>query len=247
MPEGLRLALTTFTIWPSRPARIDRETAGLAMLWCPFVGIGLAVTASIVLETKRIVPTPLACVLAVITLALMTRGLHLDGLADTVDGLASRKPAPRALDIMSEGPIGALGAAALALCLLVDVLALDASAAAGRGFETLLVSIVTGRVAMVWACVPGVPPARPDGMGALVARTVPRAAAASWTVALVIGAFLFGEVRGVAAVLVALAVALGVRVHAGRRLGGITGDVLGALCEIATAATLIVFATSPPS
>jgi adenosylcobinamide-GDP ribazoletransferase len=246
MPEGLRLALTTFTIWPSRPARIDRETAGSAMLWCPFVGISLAIVAGIVLEIKRIVPTPLACVLAVIALALLTRGLHLDGLADTVDGLASRKPAPQALDIMSEGPIGALGAAALAFCLLVDVLALDAGAAAGRGFETLLVSIVTGRVAMVWACVPGVPAARPDGMGALVARTVPRGAAASWTVALGLSAFRFGSVRGVTAVFVALAVAFGVRVHAGRRLGGITGDVLGALCEIATAASLIVFASSLP-
>jgi adenosylcobinamide-GDP ribazoletransferase len=244
MPEGLRLALTTFTSWPSRPARIDRETAGLAMLWCPFVGIGLAVAAGIVLETKRIMSTPLACVLALIALALMTRGLHLDGLADTADGLASRKPAPQALAIMRDGPIGALGAAALTLCLLVDVLALDASAAAGRGFEALLVSIVTGRVAMVWACVPGVPPARPDGMGALVARTVPRTAAASWTVALALGAFLFGAVRGVAAVLIALAAAFAVRVHAGRRLGGITGDVLGALCEIATAASLIVFASS---
>jgi adenosylcobinamide-GDP ribazoletransferase len=216
------------------------------MLWCPFVGISLAIVAGIVLEIKRIVPTPLACVLAVIALALLTRGLHLDGLADTVDGLASRKPAPQALDIMRDGPIGALGAAALALCLLVDVLALDASAAAGRGFEALLVAIVTGRGAMVWACVPGVPPARPDGMGALVARTVPRAAAASWTVALGLGAFLFGSVRGVTAVFVALAVAFGVRVHAGRRLGGITGDVLGALCEIATAASLIVFASSLP-
>lgn len=251
MPEGLRLALTTFTVLPSRAAQVDRKTAGRAMLWSPIVGAGIAVVAGIVLQSKHILPPTVVSVLTVITLALITRGLHLDGLADTVDGLASHKPAEQALAIMSDGPVGALGAAALVLCLLADTIALDISTQAGRGFQALSVAVVTGRLAMVQACTPPTPAARPGGMGALVAQTVPRSAALGWTVAVGLGAFLFGAIEpgtwsgggsvcAVAAVLAGSGVALIVRVHAVRRLGGITGDVLGALCEIATTVALVV-------
>ncbi len=274
MLDGLRLAVTLFTVAPLKAARADRAAGRRAMLWSPLVGAALAVIAAgVVYVARKVFPGPdvwvhadrtalfipplLASALALITLALLTRGLHLDGFADTVDGLASHKPAPEALAVMSDGPIGALGAVALMLLLLTDALALSTSVLEHHGTQALLMAVVTGRVAMLWACTPGIRAAKQSGMGALVVGSVPRIAAAAWTVALLAGAWCYGlfdsevgsvhgAVRAVLAVLVALLVAWAVRAHAVRRLGGITGDVLGALCEIAVFVSLLVSAAGRP-
>jgi len=272
--EGLRLALTTFTVAPMRTAQVDRRTAGWAMLWSPIVGAALAAMAAAVLFAGRhlflgprvwvhplkvelIIAPLLASVLAIIVLAVLTRGLHLDGLADTIDGLASHRPPEQALAVMRDGPVGALGAAGLVLVLLTEVLALAVSTLGHHGTQALLMGVLAGRLAMLWACTPGVPAARPDGMGALVAGTVSRAAAFAWTLVIVIAAGCYGRfdtdigsnhgaARAVIAVLLSLGVASGLRRHAVRRLGGITGDVLGALCEIAFVVSLLVSASGNP-
>jgi adenosylcobinamide-GDP ribazoletransferase len=158
---------------------------------------------------------------------------------------------------MSDGPIGALGAVALMLLLLTDTLTLSTSIIDHHGTQALVMAVVTGRVAMLWACVPGVPAAKESGMGALVAGSVPRVTAAAWTIVLLAGAWSYGlfdsevgsvhgAVRAVGAVVIALLVAWAVRAHAVRRLGGVTGDVLGALCEIAVFASLLVSAAGRP-
>jgi adenosylcobinamide-GDP ribazoletransferase len=273
--DGLRLALTTFTIAPvRRPARLDRRSARGAMLWAPLVGIAVAVVAAGVLfvgrnvfegptvwvhavHTELFLPPLLASILAVATAALLTRGLHLDGLADTVDGLASHRPAAEALAIMRDGATGALAAVTLVFVLLIDVTALSVSVLGNHGTQALVMAMLTGRVAMVWACTPSVPPAREDGMGALVAGTVGRGAAAAWTVVTVAAGAVWGRfdtevgswhgsARAVGAVVAALLVAWAFRAHAVRRLGGITGDVLGALCEIAVLVSLLVSASGRP-
>jgi adenosylcobinamide-GDP ribazoletransferase len=274
MGDGLRLAVTMFTVAPLRAARGDRDTARRAMLWSPLVGLVLAAIAAGVLflarqvfpgptvwihadRTQLFIPPLLASALALIALALLTRGLHLDGFADTVDGLASHKPAPEALAVMSEGPVGALGAAALVLLLLTDALALATSVLDHHGTQAVVLAVVAGRVAMLWACVPGVAAAKESGTGALVAGSVPRLAALLWTAVLAVGAWCYGlfdtevgsvhgAARAVVAVFVALLVSWAVRAHAVRRLGGITGDVLGALCEVAVFACLLVIATGNP-
>ncbi len=108
----------------------------------------------------------LGAALAMMLLALLTGGLHLDGLADTADGLGSRRPAPQALEIMRRSDAGPFGVAALVLVLLVQVCAL-ASLPPGRGAAALVLAAVTSRVAVVLAT--GSPSARPSGFGALVA------------------------------------------------------------------------------
>ena len=238
-------------------------TVAAAMGWAPAVGLLLGVLASVVLVVADhpLGAGPLtAAGLAVASLAVASRGLHLDGLADLADGLGSGKPASAALDIMRRSDIGPLGTVTLILTLLIQVAALShaESAGHGRGPAALIAAVVTGRLALTWACRRGVAAARPDGLGALVAGSVRPAIPAAATLAtlaaavaaVVISATAIGEPLGWTlplAVVAGLGAGYVVQRHAVRRLGGITGDVLGALAEVATTVTLVVAAMGPPA
>jgi len=243
VPDGLRFALTTLTVLPVRGPRVlDRTTAGLAMSLAPVVGGLLGAAAAAVLLGLREVTQGdlLPAVAAVAVLAALTRGLHLDGLADTTDGLASYLPPERAREVMKAPDVGALGMVTVVLVLALQAAAL-ASAGPGGGAAVLLAAVV-GRVAVVLACTPATPAAAPGGLGALVAGTVHPFVPPGWALAAGgLGAALDGW-RGVAAVAAGLLVAEVLRRHAVRRLGGMTGDVLGALVEAATTAALLVLA-----
>jgi adenosylcobinamide-GDP ribazoletransferase len=188
----------------------------------------------------------LGAALAMMLLALATGGLHLDGLADTADGLGSRRPADQALEIMRRSDAGPLGVATLVLVLLVQVCALASLPRGWAGAAGLVLAAVTSRVAVVLAT--GSPPARPSGFGALVAgRTSAAGRAASVVVllgAVVAAGLALGGVsaaaRGAAAAAAGLAVAALLRWAAVRRLGGMTGDVFGAVIELSTATVLLV-------
>ncbi len=245
--SGLRLAVSTLTVWPAgQSGRVDRSSAAWAMSLAPAVGAALGgIAAAITFGVCRAgAPSLLAAVLAVVGVVLATRALHLDGLADTADALGSYASADRALAIMRSPEVGPFGVAALVLVLGVDVAAI--AALGGRGeWWAVLVGVTAGRAGIALACRRGVPAARPDGLGALVAGTVAPAVAAGWVVLLGAAGYAAVDARrweGPVAVLVGAAVAVLLAAHARRRLGGITGDVLGAVCELSTAATLVVLA-----
>lgn len=241
--DGLRLALTTFTVAPVRAGRVDRATAGTAMAVAPLIGAALGAVLGTVLLAS--VPRLLAGVLVVALAALLTRGLHLDGLADTVDALGSYRSREAALDVMRRPDIGPFGVVALVVTLLAQASALSA---VPSPVVAVAVAMATGRLAAVWACRRGVPAARPDGLGALVAGTVgaPTLALNTAAVALLAVVAVPGRPwQGPVTVVAALAVALLLTHHGVRRFGGVTGDLLGALVEIASTITLIGLAIRP--
>ena len=248
--DAVRLCLGTLTALPvPAPARIDRRTGGRAMLLTPVVGLGVgAAGAAVAWAAGRVGLGPLpAAVLAVAALELATRGLHLDGLADTADGLASGYDRQRALAVMRRGDTGPAGIAAVVLVLLAQVAGL-AQALAGVGPTAVLIAAVAARATLPVACTRGLPAARPDGLGAAVAGSVPPAAAALVVVTVTALASVAGAAaglpwwRGGLAALVAPAVAAVLLSRAVRRLGGVTGDVLGACVEAATAGALLALA-----
>ena len=261
--SGLRLSVTLLTVVPLRGAVPEprRATVAAAMVWAPAVGLllGVAAAAVLVVADRLLGAGPLtAAGLAVATLALLTRGLHLDGLADLADGLGSGQPAPVALDIMRRSDIGPFGTVTLILALLIQVAAVSQAEASGpaRGAAALITAVVTGRLALTWACRQGVPAARADGLGALVAGTVPLAIPVALTLAavtaaaaaVVISTTLPGGPLGWTlplAVAAGLAAAFVLQRQSVRRLGGITGDVLGALAEVAATVTVVVAAMGP--
>ena len=259
-----RTALSLFTVIPAgTDADLGEGNAARAVLWMPAVGLLLGVLGGGVLAGAGAVGGAsgadsglrrlLGAALAVTLLALLTGGLHLDGLADTADGLGSRRPAPVALDIMRRSDVGPMGVAALVLTLLIQVTALAAVPRAPAAGLALVLAAVTGRVSVVLAT--GSRPARPGGFGALVAgqtTAAGRAASVALLVcAIVAGGSCFGGlgprgwelvVRGLIAAAAGLAAGSTVQVIAVRRLGGVTGDVFGAITEVAGASTLVVCA-----
>ncbi|MDQ0712861.1 adenosylcobinamide-GDP ribazoletransferase [Streptomyces luteogriseus] len=249
--DGLRFAFGTLTVIPVRVTRWDREAARGGMLCAPLAGLAVgAVAAGLGLVLLFLgAGAPLAAVATVAVPAVLTRGLHLDGLADTADGLGSGKPAEDALRIMKQSDIGPFGVITLVLALLAQVAALtqayDASWA--RGACAAVVSATLARLALTLAARAGVPAARPEGLGAAVAGVVPLRGAAVAAVAVAgaaaaAGALLgpYDTVRTVLAVVLSLAAAEALLRHCTRRFGGVTGDVFGGLAETAATTALVV-------
>ncbi len=250
------MAVTTLTLVPLRPPTVDRRTAGLAISLAPVVGVAIGlVMAGSGLAVTAIGAAPL--VGAVVTVAIgvaITRALHLDGLADTADGLGSYRDPEAALAIMRRSDIGPFGVVVLVLVVFAQVAA--AAVLLGRAQpETstgilaaaagIVAAVAGGRAGIALACRRGVLPARPDGLGALVAGTVPLPAAVGGAVA--IAAIAVPTVpdrpwQGPLAVVLGLGAGGVVVWHTQRRLGGVTGDVLGAVCELTT--TVIYLAAS---
>lgn len=216
--------------------------AASAIAWSPVVGVLLGGVATGVLWVLARLHSPslLAGLLVVGLLAAVTRGMHVDGLADTADGFGCYGPPKRALDVMKDG-----GAGPFAVVTLIVVLGAQAVGLGVVGFWVPVLAITAGRAAFALSCRRDVPAARPDGLGALVAGTQPLWVPVAWWLVLAAGSAFVVPGRwwqGLIGVVVAAgSVELLVR-HARRRFGGVTGDVLGAASEIATTAVLVVCA-----
>lgn len=177
MRDSLRLAFGTLTaIRVPPPRRMDRATCGGAMVLAPITtGPGLLVLggwAWVVLTLGSV--TLVGAVTSVAILTLLTRAIHLDGLADTADGLSASYDGDEALAVMHRSDIGPSGVAATTLVLLLEVAALAALLHSWAGVALAGICLVSSRHLLAWACLTHVPPARPDGLGAAVAGTVPR-------------------------------------------------------------------------
>jgi adenosylcobinamide-GDP ribazoletransferase len=176
----------------------------------------------------------------VVAWAIITAGLHLDGLSDTFDAVLSWRSRERKLEIMKDSRIGAMGAIALITLLLLKITLLHST---GAGWiRVVVLAPALGR----WADTYGIfwfPPARAGGLGREFQSQVGRAdfaLASGSTLALAVA---LGGARG----LVALALVWGVSHWLARwwtrDLGGLTGDTYGALCEIAEVVALGVMSS----
>jgi adenosylcobinamide-GDP ribazoletransferase len=242
MLDALRLSVGTLTIVPSGTiAQIERRTAAQAMIIAPLAVLPLAVAVALVGWLAHTVGLPPLTVglLVVGGLALGSRALHLDGLADTVDGFGSGWSAERSLTVMRRGDVGPMGVVALIIVLGLQAVSVGELITGASGALLVGAAVCSSRAALCLTCLRGVPAARDDGLGAAVADSVPRSAAAgSWLAVLLIitgAAWLSGHnpVTGTLAA-VSAAVMVGLLIYrCVRRLGGVTGDVMGAAIEVA--------------
>lgn len=245
--DGLLLSLGTLSVVPVPPPRaVNPGVGAVAMTLAPLVGLGLgaAVAASAAVGLWLGLPSTAAAVIAVAAAALLTRFLHLDGLADTADGLMVAGDRDRALRLMRQGDVGPVGAATLVLVLggqvvaVADLLA-RTRAPSWQASAFLVLAMVVSRTVLPLVTVRGVRAARPDGLGTAVVGSTP-----AWAAAVAVVVVLAGGVAalGWAAAAVVLVGTLGgvvTAARAHRHLGGLTGDVLGAAVELALLAGLL--------
>lgn len=217
LPVGAHAAAPADCVWAYPLAGAAVGLAGAAALHAP-------------------VTPAAAAVLALVAAALATGGLHEDGLADTVDALGGGRDAARRLAILKDSRIGAHGALALVLATALRLAALTA-APPGRAAWAFVAASALGRTAMLpMLC--ALPPARPDGLAAPLARASP--ARLGCGVALGLALFLAAAPPGgrLAALVAAAAAAFALGRLATTRFGGFTGDLLGAAALAAECAAL---------
>jgi adenosylcobinamide-GDP ribazoletransferase len=210
----------------------------------PLVGAGIGALVGVVAAGADDRLTPLlAATVAVVLETLLTGAIHLDALADAADGLGAGTR-ERALAVMREGTIGAFGAAALVLDLLAKTAAIAALQDDPRPILALAGAFAVGRaapLALAWA----LPYARPAGGTGL---TLTERGAAPWlALGLALGAgiaLVALGLRGLVLVAGAAGAVAVVGLGARRRLGGVTGDVLGAALETATTVALVAAAAT---
>lgn len=234
---------------------MDRRTAGWAMIIAPLAVLPAALVAAGFGWAAQLggAPTLISGALVVGVLTLGTRALHLDGLADTIDGLGSGWDRAKALAVMRRGDVGPMGVAGLVIVMMAQAAAFGAMTTDVRGALRVAGLICCSRAAVSVVCLAGRPAARSDGLGVAVAGSVRRSAAvvvgvlvASATIG---GAAVTGQSLLLAslAVVGALLAVVGLVRHCVRRFGGVTGDVMGAAIEVAATILALISVLRWPS
>lgn len=249
--DAWRLSIGTLTAIPvAPPALVDRRRAGTAMVIAPLAALplGIAVALVTVVGHELSMPPLVTALLALGAAIAGNRAFHLDGLCDTVDGMAASYDRERSLAVMKTGTSGPAGVVAVVLTVGLQAAGLASMfrmASWGQVAVLAAVVVCASRCALVVCCSHGVPSARPSGLGDPYTRTVRGpVVAATWTVVVGVVAALGSWAglpwwRGALAAVLGLGAAVVVVARAIHRLGGVTGDVFGAAIEL-TLVTMLV-------
>jgi adenosylcobinamide-GDP ribazoletransferase len=225
-------ALQFLTILPlPRGLTPDERALGAAIPFFPVVGLGIGATIALMdWGLGLLFPVGVTSVFAVILLIAVSGGLHTDGLADTADGFFSSRPRERTLEIMRDSRTGPMGVAAI-VCVVALKIALIATVSGPSRAWVLLLTPVAGRSALLIQMAL-LPYARPEGLVGIFHRNRSRGHAL-WALAVLLAVgYLAGCIPGLIAGGCAFLAALLFAAYSFRRIGGLTGDTLGAACEL---------------
>ncbi|HET9200778.1 MAG TPA: adenosylcobinamide-GDP ribazoletransferase [Dehalococcoidia bacterium] len=233
----------TFALMTSLPvAQAETRVQDASPALFPVVGLALGVLL-LALDAMlgQLLPRPATSALVVLALAVFTGALHLDGLADSADGLFGGRDQSSRLAIMDDPRNGAFGFVAVALALLLKFSAIVSLSGWLRA-GTLLLFPFAARTAVLWLMAL-LPAARQSGMANQAAAVAVPVAALTTAAGLAVASVVFFPAGGLL-IVGALMSAAAIGLYALRRLGGVTGDVLGASIEIAEVAVVLLAATS---
>lgn len=242
----IRLALAFLTRLPL-PLKDEMASypVGAAVRAFPLAGLAVGAIGSVIYVLADLLgmsPT-IAALLAIASTVIVTGGLHEDGLADAADGLGARTR-DEALSIMRDSRIGAFGVMALFFVLSLRVVTLSY---AGSTVEAvlLILAAAAGSRAVMPALMYMLPPARRDGLGWAAGHPDRRRVVDAGALGALIMVLALWPIWGLIAIAAATAAAGITGWLARKRLGGQTGDVLGAAQQLAETAILLSYIASP--
>ncbi|SHK53427.1 cobalamin-5'-phosphate synthase [Clostridium cavendishii DSM 21758] len=220
---------------------VNREDFADAVKYFPLVGfvIGVIDLCTIYLFSK-IFSAQVSAVLLIIVHTVITGGLHLDGLGDTVDGIYSGRSKERVLEIMKDSRSGTFGVIALIVILMLKFSCV-ASLSNYSMYRAILLSPIIARSVVTILMYKRRYAREHEGLGDLFIGKISKR---TFFIALILGfisSALIGEVRGLIAYFVALLFAIGFRNYIEKKIDGITGDILGASIELNEAIVLLCF------
>ena len=219
---------------PLRDRSAGPGSVGRAAGWFPVVGLLLgAILVAAWWLAGAIFPRSPAAAIVVAAWTVLTGGLHLDGVADCCDGLLGPHTRERRLEILDDPRTGAFGVIGIVLLVMLKTAAVAVLDHPGP----LVIAPVLGRLTILYLAV--MPPARASGMAWEFHRGLSRQGlcVATLTAAMAAGVLVS---QGLLSYLLAVLVALFLGRVAFRRLGGVTGDVLGLGCELTEVLLLLL-------
>jgi len=236
-------ALSFLTILPAGkilPLPLEGKELARSMAFFPLVGfvIGLLLASGYYL-LSLLFPKSLVLWLTIGFLAFLTRGLHLDGFADTMDGLASGGTKEKILEVMRDSRIGAFGVISLILLIGAKYLALDQISNSSLPYSLVLMTVM-GRNSMVLVCYRSAYARPNEGLGKpftenLSAREMALSLLSAFGLAL-----LLKGLKGILVFVGTCLFSLGYGFFFKKKLGGITGDILGAANELSELLSIIL-------
>lgn len=220
------------------------EDLARSVPWFPVIGLVLGLAAAALAWVLWLVAPPMVCAGALVVALVSFSGcMHLDGLADTADGLLSSRSRERALAIMKDSHVGAMGVMAIVGAQLLKFAALASLSAEAIWGASLLMPLA-GRCALVLHLA-FLPYARTSGLASAFYRRRPRRAAIWAAGILAATAWCVLGSRGLVVWLACMAVTLAFSGYVYHRIGGASGDTLGAVCEIVEAVPALALALGP--
>jgi len=238
--RSFRAAMSFLTVLPV--ANADGSAGErLGRAYFPAIGALVGLVAALASVAAGALTTPLlGGAVAVAVLCLLTGAIHLDGLADTADGLLASGDVERRLSVMRDPRLGSYGVTAIVVVLLLEVAAI-AAMSPERAIAGLVIAGALSRLATL-SVITFVPYVRSTGLGVAAWDTRRRGLDLSFGALTVAIVCLLDWRRALLALPVVALAALAVVVLARRRIGGATGDVCGATAELGQLAALLVFA-----
>lgn len=233
-------ALSFLTIIPMpRRREVSPEQLGGSIVYFPVVGIIIGlILAGLYWLLHFVLPSAVVSVLLIICLVVLTGGLHLDGFADTCDGIAAHKTPEVRREVMRDSRAGALGVVGVCCLLIVRYVSLS-SLPESLMMVTLVLMPVVGRWAMVYAIFAH-PYARPSGLGKVFKQAASRRRLAIATLVALAVVIALARLPGLAVMLGVWAIVVAMAAYLRVKFSGLTGDTYGAINEVAEVSVLIL-------
>ena len=234
------IALQFLTIFPVKiKSQIEEKSFGRSLVYFPVVGALIGLIAISISLVFHFLPYLVNVALILIILIVITGGIHLDGFADTCDGFYGSRSKEKILEIMRDSHIGTMGVIAL-VCLLLLKFTLLLNLPGGSLWRAVIAMTMFSRWSQVAACCFS-RYSREEGKAKNFIVHAGRKEFFIGGLVTVISLILIMKIKGLSLFLLSLAVIFLFITYAKRKIGGMTGDTIGATSEIAEVAVIFFF------